>query len=203
MAQWGWVWYLARRESRRISRRVLVVGLGAILALDVRGEFMVAGSSLPPAGIVLIHLFVLGFLVRLLRNYLALPTLESRALLEYGLEFESLSEQQREKLQRLHSCDALMGRVPWDERDIELQMRADAAAYRLLMPGFVVLLAGFWAACWWDCIPIGGANLGKTAICFTWLVFVVLALPTVVRLWTQPDEVGEPAVVEREAKQWR
>jgi hypothetical protein len=199
MAQWSWVWYLAKRESRRTSRRLLVAGLGVILVLSVMNEFMVAGLSLAAIGIVVLHLFVLGFLLRLLRNRLALPTLESRALIECGMEFETLSEKEREKLQKLQSRDALMGRVHWDERDAELQMRAEAAAYRLLKPGLVMIIAGFWVACWWGGFQVSDASVGKAAICFTWLVFVVLALPTVVRLWTQADEVGEPVVVGREA----
>ena len=35
----------------------------------------------------------------------------------------------------------------------------------------------------------------------TWLLMVLIALPMLIRMWTEPDEVGEPRVVamEREA----
>jgi hypothetical protein len=34
-----------------------------------------------------------------------------------------------------------------------------------------------------------------TAVVVTWLVALVLAAPTVIRMWTQPDEMEETAPV--------
>ena len=36
-------------------------------------------------------------------------------------------------------------------------------------------------------------------VMISWLAVFVISLPQVIEMWTQPDEVGEPRVVEREA----
>ena len=70
-------------------------------------------------------------------------------------------------------------------------MKAEGAAYRLLRPGLVVVVAAYWAVCLLGPFEAIREPLAITAIAFTWLAVAVLVLPTMVRMWTQPNEVGE------------
>jgi hypothetical protein len=59
-----------------------------------------------------------------------------------------------------------------------------------------------YAVGWW-LLPEGKIRVGWTngPVVMTWLFLLVLALPQMIWMWTEPDEVGEPRVVamEREA----
>ena len=35
----------------------------------------------------------------------------------------------------------------------------------------------------------------NSPLMLTWLLLVLIALPTLIRMWTEPDQVGEPKVV--------
>jgi hypothetical protein len=43
-------------------------------------------------------------------------------------------------------------------------------------------------------------TLVDTAIAVTWIAVAVLVLPTMVRMWTQPNEVGETRIVSANKK---
>jgi hypothetical protein len=133
-----------------------------------------------------------------MRIRLAQPTLEDRAVMEYGSEFDDLTERQRGDLFHQQIRDGFMGSVRHDEREAALRMRSEGAAYRLLRPGLVVVVAIYWLVCLLGPFAAEREMLGMTAIAFTWLAAAVLVLPTLVRMWTQPDEVGEPKVVTME-----
>jgi hypothetical protein len=68
----------------------------------------------------------------------------------------------------------------------------------VLLPTLAVV---YWLG--WDLLPVGRFRAGWTdsPVVLTWVLLLVLALPQMIRLWTEPDEVGEPRVVamEREA----
>ena len=126
---------------------------------------------------------------------LAQPTLDDSAMMQHGEEFEALTDQEREELFQQRLRDSLQGKVRTDEREAELQLHAEGAAYRLLRPGLALVVAGYWAACLLGPFAKVRETLVDTAIAVTWIAVAVLVLPTMVRMWTQPNEVGETRIV--------
>jgi hypothetical protein len=138
---------------------------------------------------------VMGLAVRALRIGFAQVSLEDRAEMEHGEEFEALKEKQRGEIFQRAVRDGLFGRVKVDEREAEQRLRAQGAAYRLLGPALVVFVAGYWGVCLFGPFEATRSALAVTAVVVTWLVALVLAAPTMIRMWTQPDEPGETAPV--------
>jgi hypothetical protein len=126
---------------------------------------------------------------------LAQPTIEDSAMMQHGTEFEELTQQQREHLFQRKFRDFILGTVAKDEREAELRLRAEGVAYRLLRPGLIIVVAAYWAACLFGPFEPIRQTLTFTAIAITWLAVAVLVLPTMVRMWTQPNEAGEPRIV--------
>lgn len=138
-----------------------------------------------------------------MRIGLAQPTLDDSAVLQYGTEFDALTDQQCEELYERRFRDFILGRACKDEREAELRLRAEGAAYRLLRPGLAIAITGYWAVCLLGPFESFRAALAITAIAFTWLGVAVLVLPTMVRMWTQPNEVGETRIVGAAKMAWR
>jgi hypothetical protein len=126
---------------------------------------------------------------------LAQPTLDDSAMMQHGEEFEALTDQEREQLFQQRLRDSLQGKVRTDEREAELQLHAEGMAYRLLRPGLALVVAGYWAVCLLGPFVEVRETLADTAIAVTWIAVAVLVLPTMVRMWTQPNEVGETRIV--------
>ena len=138
---------------------------------------------------------LLGLAVRTFRIGFAQVSLEDRAVIEYGVEFDALKEKQRGDLFQRAVRDGLFGRVKVDEHEAELRLRAQGAAYRLLGPGLSVFVAAYWAVCLFGPFEATRGALAVTAVVVTWLAALVLAAPTMIRMWTQPDEPEETAAV--------
>jgi hypothetical protein len=132
---------------------------------------------------------------------LAAPTLEDSALAQFGTSFDRLSERQCDELSARRFRDLLLGRVSKDEREAELRLRAEGDAYRLLRPGLAIAVAAYWAVCLLGPFAPVRGPLAITAIVFTWFAVAVLVLPTMVRMWTQPNEVGDMRIVSPVANQ--
>lgn len=130
-----------------------------------------------------------------MRIGLAQPTLEDGAVMQYGLGFDALTEKQCDDLYERRFRDFALGRVSRDEREAESRLQAEGAAYRLLRPGLIIAIVGYWAVCLLGPFESIRETLAITATAFTWLAVAVLVLPTMVRMWTQPNEVGELRVV--------
>ena len=169
----------------------LVEGAGRPLSWDTVGI-----RSFP-------YIWAVGQIFGYWRRMRMLPvtSLDDRAMVEYGVEFEQLGEaQQKDLLRRYRVGTYLLDYFP-DEREgaqeRESQMRA-YAMLRWLLP----IVAAVYAAGWW-LLPGGKIRVGWTngPVVVTWLFLLVLALPQMIWMWTEPDEVGEPRVVamEREA----
>jgi hypothetical protein len=126
-----------------------------------------------------------------MRLGLAQPTLEDSALLQFGAELHELSEKQCSELYERRFRDFMLGRANKDEREAELRLKAEGAAYRLLGPLLAVAVAVYWGVCLLGPFEAIREPLAITAIAFTWLAVAVLVLPTMIRMWTQPNEVGE------------
>jgi hypothetical protein len=183
--------------NNRRMRRIAVLTWAAMLGLD---PWMVSRLARSYSALAMLPSLLLPTVTQLgitwlafrgMRIGLAQPTLEDSAIMHFGSELEMLTEKQCEELYERRFRDFLLGRACKDEREAELRLKAEGAAYRLLRPGLVVILAAYWAICLLGPFEAIREPLAITAIAFTWLAVAVLVLPTMVRMWTQPNEVGE------------
>jgi hypothetical protein len=204
----AWLWRkrlsLMRWERMRRSRRLVVVMwvglLGRWLWMTLRTQPWGSGgmdgwfSFQLMVGLMGIGTWALyGW-----RRGHAQMSLEDRALAEHGVEFEQLSEPERELVFKHSLREQWLGRVERDEREEELQQRAARMAFRILRLGLVLFLLGYWGVCFSRPSGSARAALMVSAVVISWMVMGVLALPQMVRMWTEPDEVGEPRMIAME-----
>jgi hypothetical protein len=130
LAEWSKVRRFYRWENSLHVRRALVVGWIFLLTFFAWVTLIPARIS-PGLGltnaILWLGLSWWGF--RTMRIRLAQPTLEDRAVMEYGSEFDDLTERQRGDLFHQQIRDGFMGSVRHDEREAALRMRSEGAAY--------------------------------------------------------------------------
>jgi hypothetical protein len=149
------------------------------------------------------YIWAIGQIFGYWRRMRTLPvsSLDDRAMVEYGVEFEQLGEaQQKDLLRRYRVGTYLLDYFP-DEREGAQERESQMQAYAMLR-WLLPMVAAVYAVGWW-LLPEGKIRVGWTngPVVMTWLFLLVLALPQMIWMWTEPDEVGEPRVVamEREA----
>jgi hypothetical protein len=204
--EWARIRRITRWGNTQKVRRLVVLLWIAVLALDPWVVMQLSRSFYALARLprlllpTLTQLLVTWIAFRAMQIGLAQPPLTDSAVMRFGAEFEELTETEREELMRARSRELLLGKLQRDEREAELQARAERESYRLLRRGLAMLVAVYWGVCLFG--PFGGVRptLVLTAIGFTWLAVAVLGLPTMVRMWTQPNEVGESRIA-RSGKQ--
>src|SRR6202050_118093 len=188
--EWAKVRKMSRTGKRRTRRLLFALLWVPVLACEIAVSLRVVRLD-PWAGLMSTAWLaaLLGLWVRSLGIGFAQVSLEDRALMEYRAEFDVLKEKQRGDLFQRAVRDGLFGRVKVDEHEAEMRLRAQGAAYRLLGPALLVFLMGYWAVCLLG--PFGATRtaVAVTAVVVTWLVALVLAAPTMIRMWTQPDEM--------------
>jgi hypothetical protein len=192
-----WAKVLKRSQpAKRRMRRLLTLSWLPVLAFEIAVSLRVVRLD-PWAGLMSAALLtmVMGLAVRALRIGFAQVSLEDRAVMEHGAEFDALKETQRGEIFQRAVRDGLFGRVKVDEREAEQRLRAQGAAYRLLGPALLVFVVGYWSVCLLGPFEATRSALAVTAVVVTWLAALVLAAPTMIRMWTQPDEPGESAAV--------
>ena len=199
--EWAKVREVAHWGNTRSFRRFVVLLWIGMLALDpwlvsllVR-TYAVLGTLPHLVLPTLTQLAITWLAFRGAQIGLAQPTLEDSAMMQHGEDFEALSDEEREQLLQQRLRDSLQGKVRTDEREAELQLHAEGAAYRLLRPGLAIIVAGYWAVCLLGPFDAAREILVMTAIAVTWIAVAVLVLPTMIRMWTQPGEVGETRIV--------
>jgi len=194
--QWANVRKMSRTGKRRTRRLLFALLLVPVLAFEIAVSLRLVRLD-PWAGLMSTAWLtvLLGLWVRSLRIGFAQVSLEDRAVMEYGAEFDALKEKQRGQLFQRAVRDGLFGRVKIDEHEAERRLQAQAAAYRLLGPALVVFVAGYWGVCLFGPFEATRHALAVTAVVVTWLAALVLAAPTMIRMWTQPDDPGETAAV--------
>jgi hypothetical protein len=181
-----------KRRTRRLCTLLWVPVLAFEIAVSLRMVRIDPWAGLMSAAWLTM---LMGLLVRTLRIGFAQVSLEDRAVIEYGAEFDALKEKQRGEIFQRAVRDGLFGRVKVDEHEAERRLQAQGAAYRLLGPALVVFVTGYWAVCLFGPFQATRSALAVTAVVVTWLAALVLAAPTMIRMWTQPDEPGETAAV--------
>lgn len=187
-------------NTRRFRRIVVLLWIG-LLAID---PWMMVRLSQSFAFLARLPILLLPTLSQLLITWLAFramclalaqPTIEDSAMMHFGVAFDALSNRQREELFRRRFRDLILGRLHKDERETELRAQAEVAAYRLLKPGLAAAGTAYWAVCLFGPFESVRGTLVITAIAYTWLAVGILVLPTMVRMWTQPNEAGETRIV--------
>jgi hypothetical protein len=197
--EWARVRRLSRWNKNRKLRRVLVVVWLCLLAADAKIACAAALRAPVSALYPILALFGLAYwMFRWIDAGLAQPSLEDRAEIEYGEPFEQLKESQRQQVFALQTLEGLLGNAQSDEREAELRLRAEGAAYRWMRPGLAIAVAAYWAVCLLGPFATIRTQLAVTAVAFTSLALLVLVLPTMIRLWTEADPVGEMKAVIRD-----
>jgi hypothetical protein len=201
---WARVNRVSRWGNTRLVRRWVVLLWIALLAVDpwvvltLAQRFAVLAKL--PALLVptLLQPLIAWLAFRAMQTGLAQPTLEDDALMQHGEPFDALTSERRQQLLQQRSKDLLLGRIHRDEREAELRLAAEGTAYRLLRPGLVLVVAAYWAVCLLGPFAAVRETLAITGLAVTWIAIAVLVLPTMVRMWTQPNEVGDPQIVNAE-----
>jgi hypothetical protein len=191
-----------KRRRRSVRRRDVAVFLLCVLLGLWYGSVPLNGHNWGPR--LILFLFAMTQVLRDWRWKRELPvsSLDDRAMLEHGVEFERLSEmEQREILRRYRVGTYLMNYFP-DEREAVEERDSQVRAYALLR-WLLPVIAAIYAVGWW-LVPAGRVRVGWTngPVVVGWLFLLVLALPQMIWMWTEPDAVGESQVVsvaEREA----
>jgi hypothetical protein len=193
--EWAKVRKMSRSGNQR-TRRLLTLLWVPGLAFEITVSLRVVRLD-PWAGLMSTAMLtmLMGLAVRASRIGFAQVSLEDRAVMQYGAEFDALKERQRGEIFQRAVRDGLFGRVKVDEQEAERRLRAQGAAYRLLGPALVVFVTGYWAVCLFGTFEPTRSALAVTAVVVTWLAALVLAAPTMIRMWTQPDEPRETAAV--------
>ena len=132
---------------------------------------------------------------------------EDLAVLDYGVSYDKLTASQRREIAVRHRAKIFVRCFHADERQSVQLERAERTAYGLVRRAAAAIVIVIWAAYliaperalrW---LLQRGGLMVNSPLMLTWLVMVLIALPMLIRMWTEPDEVGEPRVValEKEA----
>jgi hypothetical protein len=153
----AWVWrmrfwsmrWIRTRRSRRLVVVMWVGVLGDWLWMTLRTQPWGDGGMDGWFSFLLVAVLMgLGALVLYgSRRAHAKMSLEDRAFVEHGVEFERLSEPERELLFKHSLREQWLGRAERDEREEEPQQRAARTAFRILRPGLVLFLLVYWGVC--------------------------------------------------------
>lgn len=183
------------RAGKKQRERRLIASLSlCIFAFEIAVSVMlVRADPWAALGFIALVALAMGLSVRFFRIGFAQLSLDDRAALEYGIALSALNQKQRRHVFKHAVRDGLFGRVKVDELEAELRLRAQGAAYRLLGPALLVFVTGYWAVCLFGPFTATRTALAVTAVVVTWLAAAVLAAPTMIRMWIQPDEPQETA----------
>ncbi len=194
---WRKVSRLSRWTSSRRTRRTVLLFWIVIIALEIAISLTV--EHYDPHSVIsnTTLLFIITIYgMHWMSTGLSQPTLEDRAVMQYGEEFDALKEQQRVEVFDQQVRDNLLGRSNKDVRDIDLRTRSEATAYRLFGYALALALAACWIICGLHRFEAIHHTMLFVTIAVTWFAAIFIALPFMVRLWTEPDPNGEPHLLE-------
>jgi hypothetical protein len=186
-----------KRRTRRYRRRqvvffYLLMGLSLCITLgtDHRNFRSFAFT-------VSLAITAAGGGLGLRRERLVVKTLDDRAQVRHGVNFNQLSDaEQKEILQRYRIWGYIVDpdSNP-DERQRALRLRANDAAFRFLRVALPIFVAAYWMVYLW--VPAGQWReaLMDSPMLIMWLMVFVINLPTLIEMWTEPDEISEPRAV--------
>jgi hypothetical protein len=200
--QWNRVHTFSLWIQSQALRRVLTLVWLGLLAVDLKLAYSAAQLSAVSAIYPTLTLFGLAlWSFRRMDIGLTQPSLNDRALAQFGNDFGVLRESDRKKVFDQQVRDQVRSVGHQDERENALRTRSEAIAYQFMRPGLIAAVAVYWAICLLGPFAAIRTALAITAIAFTWLALMVLVLPTMIRLWTEPDEVGEAYLISKRANE--
>jgi len=193
--------YAYRQSVKRRKRRSR--------RLEVACFFVLMAMGLAEAGVPLmwrtLGMLMMPYCLVLTRVFLLWPgqrittvtSLDDRAMAEYGVEFEQTTPaQQKDLLARYRVGTFLLGYYP-DEYEEAQERESYLRAYgvlRVLLPEIAVV---YWMG--WCLLPEGSVRVAWTdgPVVLTWVCLLVVAMPQLLRMWTEPDDPGaaEPSLV--------
>lgn len=189
----------AMKNRTQRSRRIEVLFFLGVIVMGLS----FAGHPLRWADLVARAFLLIYVTVRIYRDWrwrkvLPVSSLDDRAMLEYGVAFERLDETQQQEILRRYRVGTYLTNYFPDEFDADREAEAHLRAYgvmKVLLPSIAV---AYWAG--WRLLPEGRLRAGWTdgPVVLTWILVLVLALPQMIQMWTQPDDVGEPLVASRD-----
>jgi hypothetical protein len=191
----------AIRNRKRGWRRFEVVFFFALMAMGlVEGCAPLAWSNLGVKMTPYLLVITRVFIQWKQQQVVTVGSLDDHAVAEFGVGFERTTpSQQRELLDHYRVGTFPLNSYP-DEYDAARVREAHLRAYdvlRLLLPALAVL---YWIG--WRVLPKGNVHTAWTngPVVLTWLVLLVLALPQIISMWTEPNDPVEPklAVAARE-----
>jgi hypothetical protein len=135
------------------------------------------------------------FWTRFLRQAAFSMSREERAQMEFGKPYSQLSKMHQFDVGVRVGREIRSGTRPSDERETAMQREAERRAFRLLRIALPIFVLAYWAVCL--SLPAGPTRVGLLigAVVLSGMAIPVMSLPDLIRLWTQPDDVGEPHVM--------
>jgi hypothetical protein len=137
--------------------------------------------------------FIAWIAWRDMRRRLPTSTLDEYCVLNYGSDFLALEESRRVIAYLEYHRDE--GRKLQDEHETGSRLRSQATAYRILSPMLVLGVAALWAVNHFWPMAQQQAVLRMTADVAIWLASVALVAPMMIRMWSEPDNPGEPSLI--------
>lgn len=187
----------ARSRTRRFRRWVIVGCLVAPIAYFVTAAIMIypGHDSSRLSGIAscidaLVGLWIGLVLLWIARRGFLQTSLDDRAQMSYGKSFGQLNVMQKDRVKWAAWQDRKTRNTSSDERDTARKREAEARAFRILRRGLPAAIAVYWAVCLSLAPGPWRHGLLISALALSGLVFVVLALPLVLELWSLPDGPG-------------
>jgi len=192
----SWVYRQSIKNRRRRSRR-MEVGLFFVFMIwglseaGIPFKWMTLAPRLTPYLLVISRILLLWKQ----RRVVVVTSLDDRAMAEYGAEFDQTTPAQQSDLLQHYRIGMFPINSYPDEYEDAQERESYLRAYnvlRVFLPSIAVLyLLG------WYLLPDGSVRAAWTngPAILTWVVLSVLALPQLIRMWTEPDDPVEPKLV--------
>ncbi len=179
-----------RRPSTRVPRRVSVVLFSvALAAVLVSGGMPSETHTWWPRTLAYLVLFpILFFDKPSSKRGIVVTSLDDRAMLKYGAEYEALNpEQQRDILDHYRVGNYIFPRPPEQVTPKQSLRQYLPWAYRIYVWGVPLLALLYWAG--WHWLPSGYMRTAWTNVAVVIPVVLVsmLTLPMLLKLWNEPD----------------
>jgi hypothetical protein len=182
----------AMKFRKRRSRRWEVALFATLVVTGIVGASEGSAFFLPLVVVALSRVLTSGMASwDWRRRVIPVSTLDDRAMLEYGTVFDALTPVRQDViLSRYRGGTRLLNYFPDECEDVR-RNEANRHAFLILRWLLPVLLL----ACWLRKATDPRAHV---LMLIFWVVMAVLALPQLILLWTEPDDVGEMDVVAAE-----
>jgi hypothetical protein len=194
----GWILRGALKRRTRRYRRREVVTLCLLMLLGLISSLGADHHSFRSfAYTVSLALIAVGPGRGLRPERLVVKSLDDRAQVRHGVNFDQLSDAEQKEILRSYRVWGYIvdTELNPDERQMALRLHANDVAFRFLRKALPCFAAAYWMVYFW--VPAGELRdaLTDSPVLIMWLVVFVVILPTIIVRWTEPDEIGEARTV--------